>query len=360
MRHLLALVFLSAAVAADAPPGVIIDHEPASTGRYIGSPSIAVLKDGSYVASHDFFGPASNQGASATSRVFRSQDRGKTWSRAAEFRDQFWSNLFVHRGALYLMGSTCEYGRIVIRRSPDGGRTWSEPSYLTSDPGYHTAPVPMAVYQGRLWRAFEYHPNGPWGFFEALAISAPEKADLMDPRSWTMTPHLRFPADAPEGKHWLEGNAIVGPKGELLDVLRVDNIEKAAIVRVSTLGLRYLEMVDFPGGAKKFTIRYDRQSRLYWALANPAPGSANPASVRNTLVLISSPDLRQWQVRRVILTHADSARHAFQYPDWQFDGPDLIVVSRTAFDDEEGGAPRAHDANFLTFHRVERFRGAPR
>jgi hypothetical protein len=58
-------------------------------------------------------------------------------------------------------------------------------------------------------------------------------------------------------------------------------------------------MVEFPGGAKKFTIRYDRKSKLYWALTNPAPGEADPASVRNTLALISSPDLRRWQVRKV-------------------------------------------------------------
>jgi hypothetical protein len=49
-------------------------------------------------------------------------------------------------------------------------------------------------------------------------------------------------------------------------------------------------------------------------------------------------------------------KHAFQYVDWQFDGEDLVVASRTAFDDDEGGAHRAHDANFMTFHRVEKFR----
>ena len=57
-----------------------------------------------------------------------------------------------------------------------------------------------------------------------------------------------------------------------------------------------------------------------------------------------------------VLFHPDVARHAFQYVDWQFDGEDLILVSRTAFDDEEGGAPRGHDANFLTFFRVEKYR----
>ena len=38
-------------------PGGVIDHVPAVTGTYVGSPSIAILPDGTSVASHDFFGP---------------------------------------------------------------------------------------------------------------------------------------------------------------------------------------------------------------------------------------------------------------------------------------------------------------
>ncbi|MFH1570345.1 MAG: exo-alpha-sialidase, partial [Gemmatimonadota bacterium] len=38
------------------------------------------------------------------------------------------------------------------------------------------------------------------------------------------------------------------------------------------------------------------------------------------------------------------------------DGEDLVVASRTAFDDGLGGAHNQHDANYLTFHRVAGFR----
>jgi len=38
-------------------PGVVIDHRPAKTGTYLGSPGIAVLPDSSYIVSHDFYGP---------------------------------------------------------------------------------------------------------------------------------------------------------------------------------------------------------------------------------------------------------------------------------------------------------------
>lgn len=81
-----------------------------------------------------------------------------------------------------------------------------------------------------------------------------------------------------------------------------------------------------------------------------------PASVRNTLALISSPDLRTWEQRVIVLYHPDTAKHGFQYVDWQFEGADIIAACRTAHDDSEGGAHNHHDANFLTFHRWTNFR----
>ncbi len=356
---MLALLLLAAAIL---PPGIVIDHHPALKREYIGSPSIVIAPDKGYVASHDFFGADSTQSSSAVSRVFRSEDRGKTWRKTAEFSDQFWSNLFVHRGQLYLIGTTYEYGRIVIRRSTDGGRTWSAPCMLTGDTGYHTAPVPIVEKDGRLWRGMEFHPEGKWGRFEALVISASVATDLLVANSWTMTKRLAYPAQqAGAGDTWLEGNVVITPDGGMVDILRVNNLEKAAIVKVANGELVFDRLVDFPGGAKKFTIRYDRKTKKYWTLSNQAlpqyPESAlTPARVRNTLVLMSSPDLLVWKVERTVLSHPDVAKHAFQYVDWQFDGNDLIVASRTAFDDEQGGAHNNHDANFMTFHRVPKFR----
>ncbi len=81
-----------------------------------------------------------------------------------------------------------------------------------------------------------------------------------------------------------------------------------------------------------------------------------PGAIRNTLALTTSPDLLHWTVRAILLTHPDVKKHGFQYADWQFDGDDIIAVSRTASDDGLGGANNYHNANFLTFHRWENFR----
>ena len=83
-------------------PGVVIAHSPAASGIFIGSPSLAVLPNGDYAASHDEFGPESSEHTAAVSHVFRSQDRGASWRRIATVRGQFWSTLFVQRGDLYL------------------------------------------------------------------------------------------------------------------------------------------------------------------------------------------------------------------------------------------------------------------
>jgi hypothetical protein len=66
--------------------------------------------------------------------------------------------------------------------------------------------------------------------------------------------------------------------------------------------------------------------------------------------------LRTWQAHTILLYHPDVEHHGFQYIDWQFEGGDIIFVSRTAFADETGGAKNFHDANFLTFHRITDFR----
>jgi hypothetical protein len=71
---------------------------------------------------------------------------------------------------------------------------------------------------------------------------------------------------------------------------------------------------------------------------------------------MNSHDLRQWEIRCVLLYHPDVDKHGFQYVDWLFEGKDLIALSRTAYGQGPRAAYRQHDANYLTFHRLEKFR----
>jgi len=358
-------------------PGVIVDYIPASTSIYIGSPSICILPNGDYVASHDHFGPGSTEYEQALTTVFKSVDKGKTWSGISEIKGQFWSNLFVHRDALYIMGTWKHHGNLIIRRSLDGGNSWSEPTDssngLLFEGEYHTAPMPVVVHNGRLWRAVENAKSDTkvWGKrYSAMMVSSPEGEDLLNAANWTATNFLPYDSTYLDGnlRGWLEGNAVVTPEGSIVDVLRVATTEKgrdlAAIVKISDDGLTASfdpsgGFMDFVGGARKFSIRYDEKSKHYWAIVNMITDGffdMDASSVRNTLVLKSSADMKNWIVEKVLLHHPDVKNHGFQYVDWQFDGQDIIFLSRTAYDDEYGGAHNFHDANYLTFHRVKKFR----
>ncbi len=357
-------------------PGVVVTHSPASSKIYLGSPGIAILPGGDYLTKCDLFGPGSTKADGPITRLFRSTDRGKTWSFVTDVSRLGWASVFVHGGATYLLGAGGTNRQVVLRKSTDGGRTWTEPvdrttGLLLPDGGYHCAPVPVVEHSGRIWRAME-NTAGPrgWGTsFRAFMMSAPADADLLAAENWTFSTRLgRDPAwlDGDFGG-WLEGNAVAAPDGQIVNILRVHYLPgggKAAMIRVAADGKTATfdpntGFVEFPGGCKKFTIRHDPETDRYWSLSNHIPEwdrGGNPERTRNTLALIGSSNLRDWTVHAIVIYHPDLARHGFQYVDWLFDGEDLIAASRTACDDGLGGAHNQHDANFLTFHRIRSFR----
>lgn len=377
---------LASALQAESPksdfrlvPGIVIHHSPADSGIYLGSPGIVQLPNGDYLAKCDEFGPKSTEQTDAITHVFRSKDKGKSWAHLKAVHGIYWATIFEHAGAVYLMGPEHHFGRVVIMQSTDAGESWSTPrdektGLLLADGRYHSAPVPIIRHNGRLWRCMENFGDEGEGTlrYRAFMMSAADNADLLQATSWTTSNYLSPSGKWLDGnfKGWLEGNAVASPNGELLDILRVNGPlgRIASAVRVSSDGRRATfdpksDFIDFPGGAKKFTIRYDGKSKKYWSLTNyvlPADRDLSPGSTRNTLALIDSPNLKDWHVRCVLLHHPDTQRHAFQYVDWEFDGDDLIVASRTAYDDALGGAHNAHDANFLTFHRFKGFRDLSR
>ena len=263
------------------------------------------------------------------------------------------------------------------------GRTWSFPDETRSDEGilrrgkYHSAPVPVVVHGGRIWRAME--TNTPGEQRRAFVMSAPVGADLMQASSWRLSEQLDYdPAwiDGNRFRQWIEGNIVVAPDQSLVNVLRVDEHtcgRSAAIVRVlSPERLAFdprRDIVEMPGGGKKFTIRYDSLSQRYWSLTSVVceefrglahggiyANGIHCGLIRNTLALISSEDLRRWDVERIVIRSDNPFFDGFQYIDWQFDGDDLIAVIRLAVEEPRGLPNRQHDANFLVFKRIERFR----
>ncbi|SFP89052.1 sialidase family protein [Parafilimonas terrae] len=379
---IIGLVWLNFAHAQTATvPGVVVCHSPAPAQKYIGSPSLAILPNGNYVASHDFFGPGSSEWSQAETEIFTSKDKGRSWEKISTIKGAFWSSLFVHKGALYLLGPDRHHGTVMIRKSLDGGKIWTTPAnkengvLLTGE--FHCAPMPVIEYKGRLWHPMEtaHGPILEWGKrYGAMIMSAPVDADLLQFKSWSTSTVQYYDSTYLDGNFdgWLEGNFVADKSGQMWDMLRVAQKsgfdEKAAMVALSPDGKTLsfnskTGFIPFDGGSKKFVIKYDSVSQYYWALVNDIPEKyqkqypgRNASSFRNVLTLRKSPDLIHWQDVKVILENDDMVNHGFQYVDWLIEGNDLIVLSRTAFFDGKENAHNNHDANFLTFHRVENFR----
>lgn len=375
---LLAATALSASAQEAELPGIVVNHSPASKGKYLGSPSICILPNGRYVVSHDYFGPKTKEFETAITDIFVSDDKGATWQKSASLRGQFWSSLFYHNNAIYILGTCRHHGNIVIRKSTDGGQTWSNPynaeNGLLVEGEYHTAPTPVLVNNGRIYKAFEYatHKVRKWGRrYSAMVLSAPANADLLDAKSWRCSNVIYSDPAWLEGEFrgWLEGNIVYDHKQkQLLNILRVGTnkgagVEHCARVEVSSNGKQISfdaekGFMPFPGGAKKFTIRYDERTGKYWTLVNntdPEKLVIKNDKTRNTLSLYSSTDLKEWKKERTIVDHPDVYYHGVQYVDWLFEGNDIVAVIRTAWEDEEGQAHNQHDSNYVLFHRIERF-----
>jgi len=367
-------------------------QDPA-TKTYLGSPSLVRLDNGCLLATHDYFGPGcprNHENEEHLTSVYRSDDEGRTWRNITHIANAYWSTLFTLRHAVYLIGTTQQYGSVVVRRSVDQGNTWTHPKDpatgllfpggpFRDPPNYHCAPVPVLIHNGRLYRAFEdFVPttqNIDWWppDFLSCVISCPVDADLLRRDSWTMSNKLRFdPGWVPKdwGKldapGWLEGNVVAGHRGSLHNILRFHSAPRwdmAVMTRLSDDG-RILScdlakaFIEFPGGMTKFTIRYDDRTRLYFTLSNGSLVRGR-ATNRSVLSLYCSADLLTWRHVEVLLRHDSgySPEEAFrgigfQYADWQFDDEDIICLVRTACD----GAHNFHDSNRITFHRISGFR----
>jgi len=364
-------------------PGVVITKVEKLRETHLTNPTITILPDGDYLAA--ISGAFHKTGAKRATSFFLSTNKGKTWSPQSKNSLEInYANLFVHNGELYIMGTRAPQKEVIISKSADKGKTWTQPK--NKDNGivlsgkYHSAPVPVVVHNGRIWRAMETN-KGNKQPKEAFVISAPEDSDLLKASNWTASGKLPYDKDWISGngrsfKQWIEGNVVVDRNNNIVNVLRVDEQKMGGVAAVITVsGTEKLmfdpdkDIIEFPGGGKKFTIRYDSVSDKYWALSNPVfeedrgmshsgiyKNGIHCGLIRNHLVLMYSDDLRNWTVKDTLITSNDPFFHGFQYVDWQFDGNDIIAVSRTAFEEERGLPTRQHDANFFLFHRFKNFR----
>lgn len=332
---------------------------------YTASPSIIVCEDGSYLLTCNIFGSGSGADKSGTTFVYRSRDRGQTWQRENILSDMKRGSLFRLGGTLYLWGFSAAPGDIVIRSSLNHGRTWSEArdetSGLLRKGTFGGTPCNPAVFEGRIWI-----PLGK------RVMSAAVDSDLMRADSWT----LGQPADTrigPLGEGILitEAQVVAAPHTGVVLLPKVQHEDPHTVhlrPRPDDPALMYpvleSDWIPFPGGEKKFAAAYDERSGRFYALSNPIfppyQNSGVPYQlIRNVGALMVSEDLREWTITRIFLHSPNVTYEAFQYFNFDFDGNDLIVASRTAIQLGARKPPRGHDSNLITFHRIPDFRSIP-
>ena len=357
-------------------PGTIVNYlHPddscyAFSGSYLCSPSMVRHPDGYLLASMDLFGSGTPQNLTL---IFRSDDDGATWHYVSELFPCFWGKMFIHRGRLYMLGCSTEYGDLLIGCSLDGGKTFSTPTVLFRGschckyPGIHKNPQPVVEYNHRLWNTLEW---GSWaiGTHAPMVMSADVDADLLDANSWKFTPPLPYDsswegvAKGPSAGN-IEGTLVIAPDQKLYNVMRYDmhrcepNYGLALAYRVDAdqpeNTLQYAGALPYPGNHSKFEIHYDAVSGRYWSICSRILDSANAGS-RNLLSLIFSTDLQKWELACDLIDrrNEDPATTGFQYVDFFFEGNDLLFLCRTAVNHPHN----YHDSNYQTFHRLKDFR----
>ena len=343
------------------------------SGRYLCSPSLVRHPDGFLLASMDLYAGGHPQNLTL---IYRSDDDGATWHYVSELMPCFWGKLFIHKGGLYMLSCSTEYGDLLIGKSEDGGKTFSAPVTLlrgangkNGSVGVHKNPQNILVYNGRLYETLEW---GSWAndayYHAAMVMSCAEDDDLLVPENWHFSEPLPYDPLWPgtvdgTAKGTIEGTLCVAPDGTLYNIMRYNIISgtpsygRVLAYRVNTedpdAPLIYSHAIEMPCNNSKFMIKYDAESRRYYSVATRIDCEARK-NRRNLLSFLASDDLMHWTVVCDLLDyrHLDMETVGFQYVDFMFEGDDILYLCRTAFN----GAHNYHDANYQTFHRIRDFR----
>ena len=215
---------------------------------FAGSPSVHKLPgSGGWLFSHDFFGSSYRlRGLNNTVQVLHSPD-GVEWSLRSNVTKIYWANLFAipaGSGAgdswgvatgevVYLMGThgddfkitsppntvPMKGGPVVISKSTDSGRSWTEPVVLLHG-SFQTAPTPVINVNNTLFRSMEDSSVPGVG---AFVMWAKADSNLLDPAAWS-----RSSSTVPQthctqhGTCLQEGSVIEAPSGEVWNLLRVN------------------------------------------------------------------------------------------------------------------------------------------
>lgn len=362
------------------------DHE-----RYVEGPGLARLDDGTLVAVVPVVPreewSAQRRATQSRTHILRSGDGGKIWQQASEL-PYYSAAPFAHRGELYLFvnkgGTKSRNDDLLLLKSADGGKTWSEP---------------VTLFQGHFWNCHTgmvQHDDKLYWATDDLSlgknrgpriIAGDLSGDFMKPAAWQLSEPVPFPGvpDAMTNpkfsslsSQYLEPN-VIEVQGHLrvLATVKPKRQSTAGLAAVfdfedkgGPIELKFTQFHPMPGGQLKFCIIWDEQSKMFWATANlvvdsqgafpwwkegEERGTVRYASGlggndRRFLMLLYGVDGMNW-MQAGCIAQAAKISQSFMYARPVIDGDDLAIIARSSID-----APNQHDADHATFHRVKNFR----
>lgn len=339
------------------------------SGNCLCSPSLVRHPDGFLLASMDLFDFDTPQNLTL---IFRSDDDGKTWHYVSELYPSFWGKMFIHKGILYMLSCSTEYGDLLIGASYDGGKTFGQPTVILRGscqgnvPGVHKNPQNVVKHKGRIYETLEW---GAWRhYFAPMVISCDENDDLLNAENWHITPPLKYDPNwegvAKGYSHGnIEGTLVEFPDGNLYNVMRYDmsctvpNYGLVLAYKVNTddpdAPLEYSHAIEFPANNSKFMIKKDTVTNRYYTIATRISDEKSIGH-RDLLSLMYSEDMKNWTVACDLYDYRgiDPQNIGLQYADFEIEGDDIIFLLRTAMNNARG----YHDSNYSTFHKIKNFR----
>lgn len=351
-----------------------IEESPIPSALYVGSPSIAIASSGVLYTSNDYFGtlaPTNGSQRYHMTAVYRSTNRGQTWDRVWRGTGMMWGTLVTKGADLYLVGTSKRYGDAVIRKSTDGGATWSTSTVIAAETGsvlWHRAPTAVAESGGYLYVSWETNTSTTYPLKAAVMSRVAVADDWMVAENWEMgTPQVVDLADlSPTNWGWSEGNVVDTGSG-LEYVGRIDQVdpsqEAQKIVRMTITGTTLGDPAyqDAAGGHVKFhLVKNPSGSGIYLAFTPRPTGYENNVADWRTLVEVCRLDsLDAWDLstRGLKLWEYPSSQSAqgAQYPALVVDNDRIHVVARIA----EVHTVDAHDSNKMEFKTIRSLSSIP-
>lgn len=342
-------------------------------------------------------------------QILTSDDNGETWVKKATV-PLICMRPFEAGKSIYAIGFIRDLG---IVRSDDNGETWSEVYPLTDGEFWHQGSTNVWYKDDCVYLVMEKmtHNRAPWPVcsIAPILMRANINDDLTKRASWTFASELVFDEcvnekdfcefgipfypEMPGGYMsgtpcgWLETNVVQLKKendwfydksgktlhlfmrswtglawtGALAKVVEKDDGSMETMFETAPSGKRML-FINIPGGGQsKFHVLYDEKTKTYWLVSNQFRDSMVNFNTmnekdrhgyeRNRLVLHYSYNCFDWIFAGVVAS-GKSFKESRSYASMQFDGEDLLILSRSG----DKNCYNGHETNMITLHRVENFR----